>query len=205
MTHRLKECTIGLSGDLSQSLTSTVRLHLLEPSFDLSLALHQASREKGQGVIESLRSDGIRLDRLLQLLAVVGKIVNIRGGQLAVIIGRLERIDLRNLEESFGRLIPGVDICRLRFAFSRLLRAVILKLGELVEDFRGDGRTVAAVLTSRHSLLRRDEAKEECQHIGRIWRSVFSHTWLASTGADPCQSPCRDVHTSLGFAWYAQT
>jgi hypothetical protein len=126
----------------------------------------QSSREERERVVEPLQSDRVRLDLLLQFLTIVGEAVNVRGCELAINIGSLEWIDLRDLEKSLRRLVPGIDIGRLRLALTRLSHAIVLELRQLVENFRRNGSAVAAMLTCRHGPLCRDEASIKGQQSG---------------------------------------
>lgn len=158
----VNECVLGLSSDLYQLLCLIRQSDLLEPALDLGLALHQPTSEKCQSIVKPLRSNRVRLDGLLQLFTVIGKVINVGGCELPINVGCLERVDLRDFEESLWRLVSSVHIRWLRLAFAGLLRTIVLQLGQLVEDLRRNCGTVAAMFACRHRLLGCDEAGHDC-------------------------------------------
>lgn len=64
--------------------TRRMRLNFLKSLLNLSLALQKPTREKLQSILQPLRRHWIGLDRLLQLLAIVGEIVYLGAGELLI-------------------------------------------------------------------------------------------------------------------------
>jgi len=157
----VNECVLGLTNNLFRLLSLIRQSDFLEPALDLGLALHQPTSKQCQGIVKSLRSDRILLDRFLQLLAIQCKVVDVSGRELAINAGCLKRIDLQDFEKSLWRFVRGVHIRRLRLALARLLRTIVLQFSQLVEDLWRNRGAVAAVLACCHRFLGCDEAVQE--------------------------------------------